>query len=254
MFRNGFKSIREIVDYWEYLISNNNSLEAEKSMRSLLKIWKEKHSGYNYAVSPKVGDFYWIEYGNNIDPEMSYEHMGLIIKVNNRLLYTIPITTPKHSNTFHRNAYHAIDNPTGNSFFIKLKVSDFPFLAHDSLAKVSEIKPVSIKRLGRKLYHLDISNPLINEIIQFAHRNVFDDFDFKINKLNKENSLLKLKIELNSIPNIINNKAELSLSSSYAVSITKISETNIKIQLTDQYDQTVSKIITINNDQLESNE
>ena len=66
-------------------------------------------------MHPRVGDFYWIEYGNNLDPEMSYEHIGLIIKVNNRLLHTIAITTPKPSNAFHMNAFNSSDNPLGNT-------------------------------------------------------------------------------------------------------------------------------------------
>ena len=97
MFRNGFKSLREIADYWEYLIRNGNTSGAERSMKSSLNFWKERHNGFNYSVHPRVGDFYWIEYGNNLDPEMSYEHIGLIIKVNNRLLYGKDIISCKTS-------------------------------------------------------------------------------------------------------------------------------------------------------------
>lgn len=79
MFRNGFKSLREIADYWEYLIRIGNTSSAERSMKSSLNFWKERHNGFDYSVRPRVGDFYWIEYGNNLDPEMSYEHIGLII-------------------------------------------------------------------------------------------------------------------------------------------------------------------------------
>lgn len=47
MFRNGFKSLREIADYWEYLIRNGNTSGAERSMKSSLNFWKERHNGFN---------------------------------------------------------------------------------------------------------------------------------------------------------------------------------------------------------------
>lgn len=245
MFRNGFKSLREIADYWEYLIRNGNTSGAERSMKSSLNFWKERHNGFNYSVHPRVGDFYWIEYGNNLDPEMSYEHIGLIIKVNNRLLHTIAITTPKPSNAFHMNAFNSSDNPLGNTLFIKLKTSDFPFLNHDSVAKVSEIISVSKKRLGRKLYHMDISNPLIQEIIKLAHKNLFDDFDYKINQLNKENSLLKLKLELANIPCEVLDKADISIDAKYNATTKKLSNNKLELKLTDSYGQSETKIINL---------
>ena len=58
MFRNGFKSLREIADYWEYLIRNGNTSSAERSMKSSLNFWKERRNGFNYSVHPRVGDFY----------------------------------------------------------------------------------------------------------------------------------------------------------------------------------------------------
>ena len=242
MFRNGFKSLREIADFWEHLIVTGNSNSAEKSMRSLLQVWRERHIGFNYRVKPKAGDFYWIEYGNNLDPEMSYEHIGLIIKVKNNLLHTIPITTPKNTNKFHQNAFHSMDNPSGNTLFLKLNKVDFPFLKHDSVAKVSEIKSVSKKRLRQKLYHMDISNPLIKEIVDFAHKNLFDDHDYLMNALKRDNSLLKIKLELSNIPLQIEKDYKFNFSKDYIFE-KSIDGQVITITLTDEYGQSVHKTV-----------
>lgn len=54
MYRNGLKSLREIADFWENLIAHGDSNNAEKSMRSSLRFWKEMHKGFNYGIKPKV--------------------------------------------------------------------------------------------------------------------------------------------------------------------------------------------------------
>ena len=50
MFRDGFKFLREIADYWEYLIRIGNTSSAERSMKSSLNFWKERHNGFDYSV------------------------------------------------------------------------------------------------------------------------------------------------------------------------------------------------------------
>ena len=39
----------------------------------------------------KKGEIYQFEFGKNFVPEMSYEHRGLVIGVNKKLLYVLPI-------------------------------------------------------------------------------------------------------------------------------------------------------------------
>ena len=63
----------------------------------------------------KKGEIYQFEFGKNFVPEMSYEHRGLIIGVNKKLLYVLPIFSydPKK----HLDVYHRLENPESKSAF-----------------------------------------------------------------------------------------------------------------------------------------
>ncbi|WP_288000875.1 hypothetical protein [Holdemanella sp.] len=92
---------------------------------------------------------------------------------------------------------------------------------------------------------MDISNPLIQEIIKLAHKNLFDDFDYKINQLNKENSLLKLKLELANIPCEVLDKADISIDAKYNPMIVELIDSKLELKLTDSYGQSETKIINL---------
>lgn len=76
---------------------------------------------------------------------MSYEHRGLVIGVNKRLLYVLPIFSydPKK----HSDVYHPQDNPKSKSDLYLLKSSDYSFIQHDSVLKLNDIRTMSINRI-----------------------------------------------------------------------------------------------------------
>ena len=89
-------------------------------MNSIDFLINQRFIGFDYKCSYRVGDFVWIEYGDNPEPELSFEHLGIIIMKKNHAYYTLPFTTSKKPNKLHMNAYHKKDNPKKRrfSFFV----------------------------------------------------------------------------------------------------------------------------------------
>ncbi len=96
----------------------------------------------------RKGEIYQFEFGKNFVPEMSYEHRGLVIGVNDKLLYVLPIFT--YDAKRHPDVYHPVDNNTSKSDLYLLKKAEFPFIQHDSVMKLNDIRTVSVNRI---LYH-----------------------------------------------------------------------------------------------------
>ena len=98
----------------------------------------------------KKGEIYQFEFGKNYIPEMSYEHRGIVIGVRQKLLYVLPIFS--YDSLKHPDIYHPDDYPHSKSDMFLLKSSDFPFITHDSVLKLNDIRTVSINRICRSLY------------------------------------------------------------------------------------------------------
>jgi hypothetical protein len=97
----------------------------------------------------KKGEIYQFEFGWNHFPEMCFEHRGLIIGSKGKLLYVLPICSYNGNEKSHKNAYHPNDNPDKKQDFYLLKSSEYGFLKHDSVLKLSDLRTVSV---NRKLY------------------------------------------------------------------------------------------------------
>ena len=93
----------------------------------------------------RKGEIYQFEFGKNFIPEMSYEHRGLVIGVNKKLLYVLPICS--YSPQKHKDVYHPIDNNKSKSDLYLLKSSDYLFIQHDSVLKLNDIRTISINRI-----------------------------------------------------------------------------------------------------------
>lgn len=93
----------------------------------------------------RKGEIYQFEFGKNFIPEMSYEHRGLVIGVNKKLLYVLPIFS--YNPQKHQDVYHPIDNNKSKSDLYLLKSSDYLFIQHDSVLKLNDIRTISINRI-----------------------------------------------------------------------------------------------------------
>lgn len=136
----------------------------------------------------RKGEIYQFEFGKNFVPEMSYEHRGLVIGVNKKLLYVLPIFS--YNPQKHPDVYHSVDNNTSKSDLYLLKKADYPFIQHDSVMKLNDIRTVSINRI---LYHqkdgsLDINSSEYKTIEELVLNKYFPSFlhELRICILDKE--------------------------------------------------------------------
>ena len=66
--------------------------------------WADNKSKPYRHRTVKKGEIYQFEFGKNYQPEMSYEHRGLVIGVKQKLLYVLPIFSydpKKHIDVYH---------------------------------------------------------------------------------------------------------------------------------------------------------
>ena len=124
----------------------------------------------------KKGEIYQFEFGKNFVPEMSYEHRGLVIGVNKKLLYVLPIFS--YDPQKQSDVYHPADNNTSKSDLYLLKKADYSFIQHDSVMKLNDIRTVSINRI---LYHqkdgrIDINSSEYKVIEELVLNKYFPSF------------------------------------------------------------------------------
>lgn len=171
--------IREIKNL-NYILNNH-----------LYKYFTNSSPLYNHNF--KTGDVCYFFFGVNIVPEMSLDHMGIIISKNKDYLYVLPICSKRDK---HKNVYHPIDNNIAdktkncNKSLYLMKKEDFPFLDHDSILNVTDIRCLSRKRAFKYVTTIDINNDFFQEIISIAYRNLFPtisyQYDCKIEKMNNK--------------------------------------------------------------------
>ena len=144
------KYIKSISALNELTLSVKNRDEIDRYAESDI-FWaaSRKRSMQNRIV--KKGEVYQFEFGKNFVPEMSYEHRGLVIGISGKLLlYVLPICSYNVQIPDHKNAIHPIDNPQSSSNYFLLRGIEFPFLTHDSVLKLNDLRSVSISRIKYK--------------------------------------------------------------------------------------------------------
>jgi len=142
------------------------------------------------------GEIYQFDFGKNFPPEMSYEHRGLIIGVNKKLLYVLPIFSYNANDPSHKNAYHPLDNPDEKQDYYLMKSSEFNFIKHDSVLKLNDMRTISV---NRKIYQhtgrLNINDNTYKKIEDLVIQKYFNQFHYEFTNLKKENANLKAELE-----------------------------------------------------------
>lgn len=129
----------------EMIIANNfTANEMDRFSTSDFR-WADNRTKQFRHRQIKKGEIYQFEFGKNYKPEMSYEHRGLVIGVKQKLLYVLPVFS--YDSTKHLNVYHPTDNPASKSDMFLLKAIEFPFINHDSVLKLNDIRTVSVNRI-----------------------------------------------------------------------------------------------------------
>ena len=252
-------SLKIIYNLIDYLIHIRDTNLKVKVLSALNHYTTNKHTGFDYSISYKVGDVCWIEFGDNLTPEMALNHMGIIFrKENNQTYFVLPITTPKSSNLLHRNAYHPITNPSGNKRFRRLLQSECNFLAHDSVVKCMEPKLISVKRIISKVGTIQNDSELYKDIVNCTFSYLFAEQSYNMQNIKKENSLLQMTIEASKILDVYNVTAITDLKDLIGIStdmytfligtpVQKDStQYEVEVKLIDKYNQEIGKIIQYN--------
>lgn len=253
---DSLKVIYNLIDYLIHIRDNGLKIKVISALKHYIT---NKHTGFDYSISYKVGDVCWIEFGDNLTPEMALNHMGIIFrKENNQTYFVLPITTPKSGNSLHINAYHPVINPSGNKRFRRLIQSECGFLAHDSVVKCMEPKLISVKRIISKIGTIQTDSELYKDIVNCTFSYLFAEQSYNLQNIKKENSLLKMTIEASEILDVYNVTSITDLNNligintdMYTFSIgTPISKNStqyeVEVKLTDKYNQKISKIVQYN--------
>ena len=164
--------------------SKTNNLVTGSSI-STDELHRFAHSDYRWADNKgkafqhrKVlkGEVYQFEFGKNYVPEMSYEHRGLVLRVNGKLLYVLPIFS--YDSSKHTDVYHPVDFPESKSDLYLLKSSEHNFIQHDSVLKLNDLRTVSLNRI---LYQqnngrINITSEAFKKIESLVFRKYFPEF------------------------------------------------------------------------------
>lgn len=145
------------------------------------------------------GEIYQFEFGKNYVPEMSYEHRGLVIGVSGKLLlYVLPICSYNPQIPEHVNAIHPVDNPQSTSNYFLLKGADYPFLTHDSVLKLNDLRSVSVSRIKYRQNdgYIDPSSDTYRAIEYYAFSRHFPSYSYQYNQLRQQNSQMQEKLDL----------------------------------------------------------
>ena len=139
----------------------------------------------------KKGEIYQFEFEKNFQPEMSYEHRGLVIGVKKKLLYVLPIFSynPKK----HLDVYHPVDFPNSKSDLYLLKDSEFSFIKHDSVLKLNDIRTVSVNRIlyQQKGDNISISSDTYKKIEELVLQKYFPSFMYDYRQMEEKMSDLE---------------------------------------------------------------
>lgn len=169
----------------------------------------------------KKGEVLQIEFGKNFEPELAYEHRGLILGINQKLIYVLPICSYNSNNPQHVNAYHPIDNNNDiNNNFYLLKASEYNFIKHDSVLKLNDLRTISVLRIKYKYKdcYIDSNTDTFKEITKMCFKKYFPTISYDYDKLKEENDKLKDKIlELENKINLLNKDIENGKSKEVAI-------------------------------------
>lgn len=158
--------------------------------------WADNRSKQFQHRTVKKGEIYQFEFGKNYAPEMSYEHRGLVIGVKKKLLYVLPIFSYNPSK--HTDVYHPVNFPNSKSDLFLLKSSEFPFISHDSVLKLNDIRTISINRtLYQQAGCIPLSSDTYKEIEKFAFQKCFPSYAYEYNKFQQAYSDLEAKNKVN---------------------------------------------------------
>lgn len=171
------KNTSEVLSSYMQILSNlifaaERLTESEMAMIiSSLNRWVTKKD-ITANRSYGVGKIVQMEWGNNFSPELSYKHPAVIIEEWTNTVLVIPTTsTPAKV----ADAYHPIDNPSGEWYYRKVGVTEG--FAHDCALILNNAKIMSKTRItsvsGSIAGNLSDDNNVFREVRKTMIKNFF---------------------------------------------------------------------------------
>ena len=177
---------KPVYDCSSLLISENNWFRRRKNYKCI--------DSYGNELNIQERQILQIDYGKTYRVECGIIHYCVILKVMDKKIFTIPMTT--NEDVFNR-SFHPIENPTGKYDFRQGLKSE-GYTANAALY-INDIKCVSI---GRVLPYTTVDlisekafRELQDHIMRFHFKDTYKDLCEENERLNKENMVLKETLE-----------------------------------------------------------
>lgn len=140
--------------------------------------WASSKVKKYYSGNIHKGDVFQFDFGKNLDPEMSYEHRGLVIGKSRQLIYVLPIYS--YVSSKHPDIYNSQTNCNGDLYL--LSSAKYGFIKHDSVLKLNDIRTVSTKRIiyHQNNGHIDINSDCYKEIELLVFSKYFPTLHYEL--------------------------------------------------------------------------
>jgi hypothetical protein len=126
-----------------YMTKHNTFKEKESALHIVsMQNWIQKKEVITSTITPDYGQIWLTDLGSNYKPECSYAHPTVVVEMVGNMVMIIPTTT---SPQLLADAYHPIDNPTGNKFLRKVGAAEG--FANPGVLLISNMRAISRGRL-----------------------------------------------------------------------------------------------------------
>jgi len=178
-------------------IEHNHGLTEEQSAMFIMSIenWMRRKQDMVYrgsgSSSVGIGEVFYADLGINYKPEVGHPHPVVILEEIGNMVLVVPVTT---STDVVNNAYHPVDNPTGNKYARKVNRADG--FGRTSAVILSNMRTISKGRLlDRKgaLTNINDPNSLFAEIKEKCFEFGFPKHHINIVRLKSQVGSLELE-------------------------------------------------------------
>ena len=145
--------LNEFINLDENIIDMHRNLMQDESANFILSMqnWITRRTYTTCHDLIDIGDIFYTDLGINYMPEFSYHHPVIVLEKVGTMVLVVPVST---SNDNIKNAYHPIDNPTGDKRMRKVygmdKGDQSDGFEKTCAVLLTDIKTISKGRLIKK--------------------------------------------------------------------------------------------------------
>lgn len=198
-------------------VIRQNAYDASSIIFSDSHWMRHRHENYsiddnNTKIVPKIGNTYYINFGNNYGSELSYFHHGLCIGKYGGKILIVPMRTGKD---VFRKSFHPTKNPTGDKKYRQALMTEG--FAKNGILMMNDLKYISPARIDK--IGVEIKSNALNEIqhqvFNISFPCIMSEIDKNVQEIEKLNETLELQrqeiIKLKYINNNLKQKFKHSI-------------------------------------------